>query len=208
MDVMLFLGLVGFAFATLITPGPNNLLLMSSGALFGWRATLPHIVGIQVGFASVLVGAIFGLGAVLQSFPELLTVVKIGGASWLLWMATRFFRLARSSHSLVIQDGPTATAVPRPFRFHEGVLFQWANPKAILIAVSTAGAYSKIAEDVVYRAVTIGSVFLVVGVSTSATWTTLGELLHRMMSEGRAAAVINAVIGLMLVGTAATILLA
>jgi len=112
MDVMLFLGLVGFAFATLITPGPNNLLLMSSGALFGWRATLPHIVGIQVGFASVLVGAIFGLGAVLQSFPELLTVVKIGGASWLLWMATRFFRLARSSHSLVIQDGPTATAVP------------------------------------------------------------------------------------------------
>lgn len=203
---MLFTSLVGFAFVTLITPGPNNILLMSSGALFGWRATLPHIVGIQIGFASLLISAVFGLGALLQSFPQLLMVVKIGGASWLAWMAVRFFRLAATSQSLGQQEGHTPAS--RPFRFYEAVLFQWANPKAILVSVSTAGVYSEIAGDLILRTATVVGVFLLVGTLTSATWTTLGGLLQSTMSEGRSAAIINVGIGLMLVGTAATILLA
>jgi len=80
MDTTLFISLLGFASIASITPGPNNLLLMSSGALFGVRRTLPHLGGILLGFATLMTAAVFGLGTLVAEWPWLVTVVKILGA--------------------------------------------------------------------------------------------------------------------------------
>ena len=94
MNGALFASLVGFAFVSSITPGPNNLLLMSSGALFGWRRSLPHLGGVLLGFAVVMASAVFGLGELVDTWPWLLTAVRVAGASWLIWMSIRYFAAA------------------------------------------------------------------------------------------------------------------
>ena len=204
MDPPLIASLVGFSFATCITPGPNNLLLMSSGALFGFRATLPHVAGIQVGFAWIVASAVFGLGAVIDAWPWLLMVVKIGGASWLFWMASKFLRASATSAT----QGPESRVetISRPFRFYEAVLFQWVNPKAIVIAVSAAGAFVSISDEIIERAIVIGGVFFAVGCISSSSWLTLGGALNRSMSSGRSAITINAAMGVLLLATAIYVL--
>ena len=91
MDTTLYLAFAAFAFTASMTPGPNNFMLMSSGALFGFRRTVPHIAGVFIGFNILMLAAIFGLAAIITQFPWLLTVVKIAGAIWLAWLGLKFF---------------------------------------------------------------------------------------------------------------------
>jgi threonine/homoserine/homoserine lactone efflux protein len=204
-DSALFVSLVGFAFIASVTPGPNNLLLMSSGALFGWRSTLPHLGGILLGFAVVMSAAVFGLGAVVDSWPWLMTGVRIIGASWLAWLSLRFFRAA-------IRDANTgadmnAAPISRPFRFFEAVLFQWVNPKAIIASLSSAGAYIAIAESAWQRAIIIAGVFFVTGMIACSTWMVAGDALNRHMSQGRSATWVNGIMAILILGTAIFILI-
>ena len=128
MNNSLLVSLIGFASVASITPGPNNLLLMSSGAIFGWRRTVPHLGGILLGFAAVMSAAVFGLATLVARWPWLVTVVRVLGASWLAWMSLRFFKAAIRDADP--EAGMSAAPISRPFRFHEAVLFQWVNPKA------------------------------------------------------------------------------
>ena len=89
MSVDIFLALLVFAFVTSITPGPNNFMLLASGVNFGFRRTVPHMLGIAFGFLSLLLGVGFGLGAVLASYPSLHTGLKIAGGLYLLYLAWR-----------------------------------------------------------------------------------------------------------------------
>ena len=116
MDTTLLVSLTGFAFISAITPGPNNILLMSSGALFGWQRSLPHLGGVLLGFAILMSSAVFGLGSVVAQWPWLVVIVRVFGAAWLAWMSLRYF--------IAGMHGPQATAasapapISRPFRFH------------------------------------------------------------------------------------------
>jgi threonine/homoserine/homoserine lactone efflux protein len=204
MDYALFISLIGFAFAAAITPGPNNLLLMSSGALFGLRKTVPHLAGIQLGFAVMMTASVFGLGTLVARWPWLLTIVRVIGASWLAWMSIRFFKAA-------IQDSSTSermetAPISRPFRFFEAVLFQWVNPKAIITSISSAGAYIAIANVPWQRAVILVGVFALVGTFACVTWTIAGDTLNRYLASGRSAVWMNAGMGLLILATAALIL--
>jgi threonine/homoserine/homoserine lactone efflux protein len=221
MDSALLASLLGFALLTSITPGPNNLLLMSSGAVFGWRRTLPHLVGVQVGFAILVASAVFGLGGLVERWPGLVTGVKVAGAVWLCWMAWRFMP-ASTSTSTSTSTSATADASPagepsescgieaisRPFRFHEAVLFQWINPKAMLLALSGAAAYVGIAEEPGQRLLIIGGSFLLSGTIASTTWTTAGEIVHRAMASGSSAQWIARGMAALLLITAVQILVA
>ena len=205
MNQALLISLVSFAFVASTTPGPNNLLLMSSGALFGWRKTLPHLGGILLGFAVVMSSAVFGLGALVEQWPWLMTMVRVLGASWLAWMSIRFFKMA-------LQGGQTTkriekAPISRPFRFYEAVLFQWINPKAIVAAMSSAGAYIAIAEQIWQRAIIIVGVFFVAGLVGCSTWMIAGNVLNRYMSSGKSAPYINGAMGLLILVTAVFILL-
>lgn len=89
MSTEAFLALLVFAFVTSITPGPNNLMLLASGVNFGFRRTVPHMLGIGAGFLSLLLAVGFGLGAVLAAYPQLHTALKIAGGAYLLYLAWR-----------------------------------------------------------------------------------------------------------------------
>jgi len=205
MDKTLLISLAGFAFVSSATPGPNNLLLVSSGALFGWRRTLPLLAGILLGFAILLASAVFGLGAIVAQWPWLVTIVRITGAAWLAWMSLPFFFAAAKSRATTVNDEPAA--ISRPPGFVAGVLFQWINPKALILALSSAGAYIAIAELAYQRVVIIVGVFFVAGLVSCTTWMVAGDALNRYMRSGRTAMYVNLAMGLLILLTAAHILL-
>ena len=96
----------------------------------------------------------------------------------------------------------------RPFHFYEAALFQWANPKALIMSVAAAGAYVGLSDSITVRALLICSTFMVAGALSATTWTIAGSTLNRMMSSGRSAQVLNIIMGTLLIGTALMILLA
>ena len=134
MSTDLFVALLAYAFVTSITPGPNNFMLLASGVNFGFWRTVPHMFGISVGFASLLIGVGCGLGALLTAFPALHTSLKVAGGAYLLYLAWRI----ASSRSLAT-DGEAA---PRPMTLLEAAAFQWVNPKAWVMAVVAMAAYT------------------------------------------------------------------
>ena len=204
-DTTLILSLIGFAFATCITPGPNNFMLMSSGALFGFRRTLPHILGIQFGFLSLTAGSVLGLGAIVIRMPWLMIVVKVAGAAWLGWLGIGFLAAALNAGE---EDASSTTeSRSRPLRFHEAAFFQWANPKALIIALSASGAYLGISPAPSVRLLTICGTFAAMGTLSSTTWAIGGKLLNQLMSTGRSARLLNLMMGLLLFATAAIILM-
>lgn len=205
MNSTLLVSLAGFAFISSITPGPNNLLLMSSGALFGWQRSLPHFGGILLGFAILMTCAVFGLGSLVAQWPWLVTVVRIIGASWLGWMSVKYFRAGLQRPAT--DSGSTPAPISRPFRFYEGVLFQWVNPKALILVISAAGAYIAIDESIVQRAMIIVGVFFVAGLISMSVWMIAGDTLNRYMSSGKSARYINFGMGGLILLTALYILL-
>jgi threonine/homoserine/homoserine lactone efflux protein len=205
MDKTLLISLAGFAFVSSATPGPNNLLLVSSGALFGWRRTLPLLAGILLGFAILMASAVFGLGTVVAQWPWLVTIVRVAGAAWLAWMSLRFFLAAATSRATQVDR--ERAAISGPPGFIAGVLFQWINPKALILALSSAGAYIAIAELAYQRVVIIVGVFFISGLVSCTTWMIAGDTLNRYMTSGRSAMYVNLVMGILILLTAVHILL-
>lgn len=203
MDKALLLSLAGFAFVSSATPGPNNLLLVSSGALYGWRRTLPLLAGILLGFAILLASAVLGLGSIVAKWPQLVDIVRIMGAAWLAAMSVRFFLAAKETDGVERERA----ALSRPFRFFEGVMFQWINPKALILALTSAGAYIALADLPVQRAMIIVGVFFVAGLVSCTTWMFAGDVLNRYMSGGRSARYVNLGMGILILLTATQILL-
>jgi threonine/homoserine/homoserine lactone efflux protein len=205
MNSTLLVSLTGFAFISAITPGPNNILLMSSGALFGWQRSLPHLSGILLGFAILMSSAVYGLGSVVAQWPWLVTIVRVLGAAWLTWMSVRYFLAGLRGPEATAQSRPAP--ISRPFRFHEGVLFQWVNPKALILVISAAGAYIAIAESIVQRMLIIVGIFFVAGLVSCSIWMIAGDALNRYLSSGESARYVNLGMGILILLTALHILL-
>lgn len=177
MDTPFLLSLAGFAITTCITPGPNNFMQMSSGALFGFRRTIPHIAGVQFGFATLMATAVFGLGIIIDQFPWLVTIAKVVGAAWLGWLAMKFFKAATQTNEEIETINTNSSA--RPLKFYEAAFFQWANPKALIMSIVAAGAYVGISDSTSVRAMIMCSMFLAFGIVSSTTWTLAGHTLNK-----------------------------
>jgi threonine/homoserine/homoserine lactone efflux protein len=130
--------------------------------------------------------------------------VRVLGAAWLAWMSLRFFKAALTISGKHAQAD--VAPIGRPFRFHEAVLFQWVNPKAIIAALSSAGAYIAIAELAWQRAAIIVTVFFFTGLFACSTWMIAGDALNRYLSAGRTAVWLNALMGFLILLTAAYLL--
>ena len=161
-------GLIGaflvFAIVTLFTPGPNNVMLMTTGLNFGFRRAQPHVLGVTLGFSLMVLVVGIGLGAVFSAWPALYTVIKFAGAAYLLYLAWLIGR----SHS--VEEGQKRS---RPVTFIEAVLFQWINPKGWVMTVGSVTAYAAIAAFPFNIAVMAG-IFLVFGYASSMTWVLFG----------------------------------
>ncbi|MBX3531072.1 MAG: LysE family translocator [Rhizobiaceae bacterium] len=189
MSVDAFAALLVFAFVTSITPGPNNIMLLTSGVNFGFVRTIPHMLGIGAGFLSLLLGVGLGLGAVLTAFPQLHLALKIVGGVYLLYLAWRI----AMSRSL----GEKGDGGARPMSFVEAAAFQWVNPKAWVMAVTAMAVYTN--TDRPFLSVLLVSVaFAAVNLPSVSTWAGFGVALRGFLAEPNRLKWFNIVMGLLL----------
>ncbi len=159
------------AAATVWTPGPNNALLASSGARFGFRATLPHAMGVALGFPLMCFAMALGLGGVFLATPLLGEALRWIGAALLLWIAWKTFNAK--------PPGEGATNA-RPWTFLEATAFQWVNPKAWIMAISMISQFVTGRAPLVEAAVVSG-VYAVVGLTSANGWAGFGAALQRFL---------------------------
>lgn len=185
------LALVGFSVVSSGTPGPNNVLLWASGATFGFRATLPHVVGTAVGIGAMALGSAAGLAAVFAGIPQLALVMKIAGSAYLLVLA---WRIAGSS-SL------ERAALARPLDVRQAMAFQAVNPKGWIFALGAVTTFRPAALDPVVGSVLVAATMMAVIVPTAALWAGAGGALGRLLTGERTRRVVGPVMGLLLAGT-------
>lgn len=172
MDTATLSALVTFAFATSITPGPNNMMLFASGVNFGFRRTIPHMFGIGVGFLSLLIGVGLGLGALLATVPVIYMALKIAGGLYLLYIAWKI------GSSRTLGEGKTSG---RPMTFLGAAAFQWVNPKAWVMAVTAMAVYVD-PTHYLWSVVVVGLVFAAVNLPSVSTWAGFGSVLRDWLS--------------------------
>ncbi|MCZ7862904.1 LysE family translocator [Agrobacterium salinitolerans] len=172
MTIETFAALVLFAFTTSITPGPNNMMLFASGVNFGFRRTIPHMLGIGAGFLSLLIGVGFGLGALLHSVPALYTGLKFAGGLYLVWIAWKI-AMSRS-----LSEGSAAS---EPMSFLAAAAFQWVNPKAWVMAVAAMATYTD-ERQYFLTVLLVGVAFATVNLPSVSTWAGFGSVLRDWLS--------------------------
>ncbi|MBU2329698.1 MAG: LysE family translocator [Alphaproteobacteria bacterium] len=172
MSVDTLLALALFAFATSITPGPNNMMLFASGVNFGFRRTIPHMFGIGAGFLSLLIAVGLGLGALLSAYPPAFVALKVAGGLYLLWIAWKI----GSSRSM-----GKGEAKARPMTFLGAAAFQWVNPKAWVMAITAMAVYPD-PEQYALTVSIVALVFAAVNVPSVSTWAGFGSALREWLS--------------------------
>lgn len=181
-----------FAAVTLFTPGPNNLMLMTSGLNWGAQRTLPHLCGVAIGFGLMVLLVGIGLGRVFVMWPWAYAVLKWGGALYLLYLAWQ-----------IAISGPVETGAEsggRPMTFIEAALFQWVNPKAWVMAVGAVSAYGAMAPFP-WNVALMAAVFLVLGLVSSGAWVMFGQALRRLITDPRSVRIFNVAMAALLVAS-------
>lgn len=174
----LFAGLVLFSLVAAVTPGPNNVMLLASGANFGFSRTLPHMAGVTIGFSVIVILAGFGIGQALQAHDSVYLALKWGGIGYMLWLA---WKIASAPTGDIGADADPGTA-RKPFTFMQAALFQWVNVKAWAAIVTATAAYS-VPDSYMTSLVIIVVVFAVVTFPSVAMWTAFGVALRRFLAD-------------------------
>lgn len=188
----IFAALVVFAFVTSITPGPNNLMLLASGVNFGFRRTVPHMLGIGAGFFSLLIGVGLGLGALLETVPVFYTLLKFAGGAYMLYLAW----MIATSRS--VGDGKGEKA--RPMLFLEAAAFQWVNPKAWVMAVTGIATYAS-QTHYIWSVLLVSVVFALANLPSVSSWAAFGTLMRNWLSDPVRLKWFNIVMALLLVAS-------
>lgn len=179
---------VVFAVATLFSPGPNNVMLMTSGLNFGARRTVPALSGVVIGFSGMVAAVGLGLGAVFEAVPIIYEVIRFVGAAYLLYLA---WLIANATPS-------EGEAAGRPVSFRQAAAFQWVNPKAWVMAVGAVSTYAALAAFP-FNMLLIAGIFGLLGVASSWMWVLFGTGLRRIIREPRAVRIFNIVMAVLLV---------
>ncbi|MCU0886044.1 MAG: LysE family translocator [Beijerinckiaceae bacterium] len=193
MSLEMFGALVVFAAVMSGTPGPNNMMLLASGVNFGFRRSIPHMLGISFGVMLLLLAIGFGLHEVLQRWPLIFTVIKYAGGAYLLWLA---WMIANAGP---LEDG-TGETRGRPMRFLEALAFQWINPKAWVMAVGAMATYTN-ESAYTLTVIIVALVFGVVCGPATGTWTAFGVALKRFLQDPKANRLFNIAMALALVAS-------
>lgn len=188
MSPQLLIAFIGYAFVTSITPGPNNALLLASGANHGFRLSLPLLFGINLGFSTLVLAVGLGLGGLFTAMPVLHDVLRYGGSVYLLYLA---WKIARS--------GPLETGgeAPQPIGFSAAAAFQWVNPKAWIMAVGAVAAYTPTDGYFVNLAIVV-IVYTLVNAPCIAVWAVGGTLLRGLLRDPARQQVFNFAMALLL----------
>jgi threonine/homoserine/homoserine lactone efflux protein len=192
MSHSLLIAFIIFAAVMFFTPGPNNIMVLSSGLTYGFRPTLPHIAGITIGFA-FMVGAVgLGFGTIFIAYPILQTILKYAGAAYLIYLAAA---IATSEPVTPGQDNGRG-----PMTFWGAVLFQWVNVKGWVMVIGTITAYAGVASfpwNIVIQVV----LSLLLGVMSTSIWTLSGSSLRALMTSPKAVRAFNIVMAVLLLAS-------
>lgn len=175
-----------------ITPGPNNVMLTASGVNFGFRRTLPHMLGIGLGVGVQLYLICLGLGSLFNQLPWLQELLKWGGAAYLCYLAWR-----------IAQAGEVGKAdSAKPITLVQGMSFQFINPKAWVMSITAAGLFLPPGEAVWLAGLIIVVIFVLVNIPCVGVWALFGMVLARLLNNARNRLLFNGAMALLLVATA------
>ncbi len=180
MDFSLIPALVIFATVSSVTPGPNNMMLLASGVNFGFMRTIPHMLGIGVGFTIMVAAVGLGLGEVFRVFPQVQTALKIAGVIYMLWLAWKI------GNSGPVGEGD---ARGRPMTFLGAAAFQWVNPKAWLMAITAVSTYTN--GHSVIGALVVAAAFGAVNLPCVSVWALFGTGLRSILGDAGRVKIFN-----------------
>ncbi len=166
-----FLASMGF------TPGPNNILVASSGVNFGFRATIPHILGITFGYPAMLLLVGLGLAKIFVAVPEVHLVLKCACILYLLYLAWKIASAAA--------PGGEALRIGKPFTFLQAVAFQWVNGKGWVVALSAVTTYTMVESSLLLQVVALAGIAVMVTAAAVTCWTLFGAVLRQYLHTER-----------------------
>jgi threonine/homoserine/homoserine lactone efflux protein len=190
MSLELLTALVAFAFVTVITPGPNNLMLMASGANFGFRRSVPHMLGIGLGFPSMVFLVGIGVMQLFDLWPPSYLILKGLSVAYLLYLAWKIANAAPPKD---------ASAEGRPLTFLQSAAFQWVNPKAWSMALSAITLYATSRD--LKAVLWVAGTYVAVSVVSTTSWTVLGQQMRRLLKSPVRLRIFNRVMAGLLVAT-------
>jgi len=184
-----------FAFVGTVSPGPNNTLLWASGMRYGFRRSLPHVVGTSIGMGALALGVAAGIGALLDTAPFVENAMKVAGSAYLLYVAY-----------LVVEGGGIGTSdITHPLTLWQGMAFQWVNPKAWVFTLAAVGTFLPPTLPRPAGAALLCAVLMVIVIGSASAWAAGGAGLGRIVDDERTRRVINIVLAVLLVASVALI---
>jgi len=179
MTLEILLSLMAFAFVSSITPGPNNVMLLASGTNFGLRRTVPHMLGIAIGFGVMVIGVGAGLIQLFEAYSTSYLVMQVLSALYLTYLAWKIANAKPLS-----EEAGTETAEGKPLTFLQAAAFQWVNPKALGMAITAITTFAP-QEQGFLGILMVASVFSVVNLPSVTSWAVLGTQMKRFLSNPR-----------------------
>ena len=191
MSHSLLIAFVIFATVMFFTPGPNNIMLLSSGLTYGFRRTLPHVAGITIGVAFMIGTVGLGLGTVFIAWPVLQTILKYAGVGYLVYLA-----------AAIAMSGPASAQDNRrgPMTFWGAAMFQWINVKGWVMVIGSITAYAAIASFP-WNIVIQVALCLLLGVLACSAWALFGSALRPLLTSPGAVRAFNIVMALLLLAS-------
>ena len=194
----LYLAIFFFGVSTGITPGPNNIMLMTSGMNFGIKRSIPHVLGICVGFPVMIILIGLGFSIVFEKFPILHEVIKILGLVYLLYLS---WLIANASPDKL------ESKEPKPFTFLQAALFQWVNPKAWVVATSSISAYTTLEGNIYSQVLIIAISFFFAAIIATSTWLVFGKGIKQVLQSTKQQRVFNISMAALLVASVFPVIL-
>ena len=189
----MILSITSFGLASTMTPGPNNIMLLSSGLTFGYKRTIPHALGVNFGFPLMVICVGLGIGKLFDVFPVIYTILKAAGIGYLLWMA---WHIANTKGSL-----DTNNTKDKPFTFLQAALFQWINPKAWVMAITSTAAFITDHQIAYIQVMIISSIYFFCAILSTNSWALGGVMLRRFIQKERFVQLFNITMAILIVGS-------
>jgi threonine/homoserine/homoserine lactone efflux protein len=190
-----FIPLLLFALSASLTPGPNNIMIMDSGMHFGIQKSIPHYLGICLGFPVMFLMVALGLGAIFTEYAWIKQLLKILGSIYMLYLS---WQILTSSSKVNVNY------IRKPFHFLQAVIFQWINPKAWLMAISTISIFT-LSNNYINNAIIISVVYFLMCIPCVGIWLLFGKFLQRILTKDSHRIWFNIMMALALVGSIAMI---
>ena len=184
-----YLSVILFAVATCVTPGPNNVMLMSSGVNFGISRTMRHVIGINVGFPLMLIVVGWGAGALFSEYPIFHAILRVVSIGYLIYLA---YGVANSPIADLNDKSGS------PLGVINAAFFQWVNPKAWIMCIGAVSAYTNPSNSYYFQVVLIAFIFFIFGTPCSLLWVFFGNFLKKFLNRPNALRIFNITMGILL----------